>query len=371
MTALFWFIVFITPIVFIHELGHFLFARLFGVKVEVFSIGFGKPLITWKDRKDTKWQIAVIPLGGYVKMYGDENVASVPDQKKLKTMSEEERQSSVHNKKLWQKSLIVFGGPFANYLLTFLLFVVISIFSGVKEIKPEITKIMEHSSAEVAGLKVGDFIVDINGEKINSAFDISNKINASPSGDVTVGFIRNNSYSSVKLTANEAKGKNIFGEAKKMRLIGVTFEKYSSRDVNFAEAVKSSFLQLLDYTYLFLKFIGKVVSLKVGTDSIGGPIKIAKLSEDMSNQGVFAALYFIAIISLNLGFMNLLPIPMLDGGHLFFYAIEGIIRKPINYKIQELCFKIGFAILIMIMFTAFWNDLKEMEFFTKIKLLLS
>ena len=371
MLALFWFIVFITPIVFIHELGHFLFARLFGVKVEVFSIGFGKPLITWKDSKDTKWQIAIIPLGGHIKMYGDENAASVPDKTKLKTMSEEEKQLSVHNKKLWQKSLIVFGGPFANYLLTFLLFVIISMYSGVKEIKPEITKIIENSPAEIAGLKLGDMIIDINGEKIGSVFDISTKVNSTPSKEVAIGVMRNHSYSSFTLIPTEEEDKNIFGESAKIRLIGVTFEKYSSRSVNFSEALKNSFSQVLNYTYLFLKTVWQMISSKTGTDNIGGPIKIAKYSENISNQGFFAALYFIAILSLNLGFINLLPVPMLDGGHLFFYAIEGITRKPINQKVQELCFKIGLGILITLMFIAFWNDLKEMEFFTKIKLLLS
>ena len=371
MLALFWFIVFITPIVFIHELGHFLFARLFGVKVEVFSIGFGKPLITWKDSKDTKWQIAIIPLGGYIKMYGDENAVSVPDKKKLKTMSEEEKHFSIHNKKLWQKALIVFGGPFANYLLTFLLFVIISTYSGVKEIQPEITKIMENSPAEIAGLKLGDIIIDVNGEKINSVFDISTKVNSTQSKEVIIGVMRNNSYSSFTLMPTEEESKNIFGEFMKMRLIGVAFEKYSYRNINFLEAIQNSFSQVVNYTYLFLKAISQMIFSKNGVDNIGGPIKIAKYSENISNQGFFAALYFIAILSLNLGFINLLPIPMLDGGHLLFYAIEGIIRRPINNKIQDLCFKIGLGILMTLMVIAFWNDLKGMEFFMKIKLLLS
>ena len=370
MKALFWFLVILTPIVFIHELGHFLFARLFGVKIEVFSIGFGKPLIKWKDSKGTNWQIALIPLGGYVRMYGDEGAASTPDQEKIATLSEKEKKLSFHHKKLWQKSLIVFGGPLANYLLTIAIFIIISMHSGVKEFKPEITGVQQDSPAQIAGLQIGDLISDINGDKIDSISDLKSKLDTNENSSVEIGIIRKNSYLSVNVSPKEKEYTNILGETAKTRMIGVAFEKFSFRKVELIESFKNSFYQVGDMSCMFLKDIWQMITLKRGTEDIGGPIKIALYSESMANQGFIAILYFVAIISLNLGLINLFPIPMLDGGHLFFYGIEAIIRRPINYKIQALCFKIGFFMLMGLMSIAFWNDLKAIEFFKKLKLLL-
>ena len=367
---LFWFLVILTPIVFIHELGHFLFARLFGVKIEVFSIGFGKPLIKWKDSKDTIWQIALIPLGGYVRMYGDEGAASTPDKEKIDTLSEKEKKLSFHHKKLWQKSLIVFGGPLANYLLTIAIFIIISMHSGVKEFKPEITGIQQKSPAQIAGLQIGDLISDVNGDKIDSIIDLKSKLDTNENLSIEIGVIRKKSYLSVNISPKEEEYTNIFGETAKTRMIGVAFEKFSFRKVGLIESFKNSFYQVRDMSCMFLKAIWQMITLKRGTEDIGGPIKIALYSESMANQGFIAILYFVAIISLNLGLINLFPIPMLDGGHLFFYGIEAIIRRPIHYKIQALCFKVGFFMLMGLMSIAFWNDLKAIEFFKKLKLLL-
>ena len=201
--ALFWFLVILTPIVFIHELGHFLFARLFGVKIEVFSIGFGKPLIKWKDSKDTVWQIALIPLGGYVKMFGDEGAASTPDKEKIDSLSDKEKSLSFHHKNLWQKSLIVFGGPFANYLLTIIIFIILSMHSGVKEFKSEITGLQQDSPAQKAGLAVGDLIVDVNGYKVDSPADLKLKLDKSENINIEVGVIRQKSYLTVNVAPKE------------------------------------------------------------------------------------------------------------------------------------------------------------------------
>ena len=368
--ALFWFLVILTPIVFIHELGHFLFARLFGVKIEVFSIGFGKPLIKWKDSKDTVWQIALIPLGGYVKMFGDEGAASTPDKEKIDSLSEKEKSLSFHHKNLWQKSLIVFGGPFANYLLTIIIFIILSMHSGVKEFKPEITGLQQDSPAQKAGLEVGDLIVDVNGDKVDSPVDLKLKLDKSENMNIEVGVVRQKSYLTVNVAPKEEEYKNIFGEIVKSRMIGVYFEKFTFRKVGVAESFVNSFYQVGNMSYMFVKAIWQMITLKRGTEDIGGPIKIALYSESMAKQGFMAILYFVAMISLNLGLINLFPIPMLDGGHLFFYGVEAIIRRPINHKVQVICFKIGFFILIGLMSIAFWNDLKAIEFFKKLKLLL-
>ena len=358
MSALFWFVIVITPIVLVHELGHFLFAKAFGVKVEVFSIGFGKALFKWKDSKDTIWQIALIPLGGFVKMYGDQGVVSTSDIKQLTNLSLQEKKLFLHTKKLWQKSLIVFGGPFANYLLTFLIFVTISMCSGVKEIKTEITSIQNDSPAAKAGLKLGDVIVDVDGQKITSVFDLKHKIASNPYINLTIGFVRKNTHLNAIILPKEEFFQNILGKTIKSRVIGVAFENFFFRKVNFRESLKNSFHQCIDMSCMILKSIMQMLNSRSDVKNIGGPIKIAMYSENIASQGLIALLYFIAVLSLNLGFINLLPIPMLDGGHLFFYAIEAVIRRPINYKLQKLGFKFGFCVLIAVMLIAFWNDLK-------------
>lgn len=370
MKALFWFLVILTPIVFIHELGHFLFARLFGVKIEIFSIGFGKPLIKWKDSKDTIWQIALVPLGGYVKMSGDERATSTQDKEKMHSLSEEQKKVVFYNKKLWQKSLIVFGGPLANYLLTITIFSIISMHSGIKEFKTEITGLQPNSPAQIAGLQIGDIVSDINGIKINSPTDLKLKLDTSKNPTVEIGIIRKKSHLRINISPKEEGYKDMFGESIKARVIGVYFEKYSFKKLSFLDSFKNSFYQVLDISFKFIEAIYQMITLKRGTEDIAGPIKIALYSENIANQGTIAILSFIAIISLNLGLINLFPIPMLDGGHLFFYGVEAVIRKPINHRIQTICFQIGLFVLIGLMSIAFWNDLNAIEFFKRLKSLL-
>ena len=366
MQAFIWFIVVITPIVFFHELGHFLFARLFGVKVSVFSIGFGKPLLKWKDSKDTTWQIALIPLGGYIKMYGDEGVASTPDVNKLQDLSETEKGTSFYYKKLWQKALIVFGGPFANYILAILIFTCIALYSGVIEFKTEVTGIKEGSPAQKAGMQVGDTIVEMNGKKVTSVYDLKSTLALNVDDKITIGYIRDNVYFSTNIIP-ELEVSVVAGEQIKQPVIGAMFGKYTYNALNPLQATIHAVRQAFDLSSAMLQAVWQMLTGKRNTDDLGGPIKIAKYSEKIAEQGLSAFLYLIAIISLNLGLVNLLPIPMLDGGHLFYYAIEAIIRKPISYKAQNIGFRIGFAIIIGLMIIAFWNDLKSIEFIASLK----
>jgi regulator of sigma E protease len=367
MEALIWFIIIITPIVFIHELGHFLFARLFGVKVDVFSIGFGKPLLKWKDKKDTTWQIAMIPLGGYVKMHGDENAASTPDVKKLQSLSEEEKKLSLHHKKLWQKALIVFGGPLANYVLAILLFMGIAMYSGKIEVNLEITGVQENSAAQKAGMKIGDVIVELNDDKISSIVDLKSKLALNVKEEINIGYVRNDTYFHTAITPDFVEVKDMIGEKNRQPVIGVMFGKFTYTKIGFFESISYSIQQTLDMSRNMLTAIWQMVSGQRSTDDLGGPIKIAKYSVKFAEQGFIAILGLVAMISLNLGLVNLLPIPMLDGGHLFYYAIEAIIRRPINHMLQDIGFKIGLAILIMMMSVAFWNDLKGLEFLHNLK----
>ena len=367
MQTFVWFIIVITPLVFFHELGHFLFARLFGVKVSVFSIGFGKPLLKWKDSKDTTWQIALIPLGGYVKMHGDEGVASTPDVDKLQNLSETEKKLSFYHKKLWQKALIVFGGPFANYLLTIVILMCIVLYSGIMEVKTEVTGVRTGSPAEKAGIQIGDTIVELNGKKVASVYDLKSILALSVNNDkISVGYVRNNTYFSTDVIP-ELEMNDIAGDQVKQPVIGVMFHKYTYNAPNPYQATVYAIRQTFNLSYAMLQAVWQVLTGQRNTDDLGGPIKIAKYSEKIAEQGLSAFLYLMAIISLNLGLVNLLPIPMLDGGHLFYYAVEAIIRRPINHTIQNIGFRIGFAIVMGLMIIAFWNDLKSIGVLTSIK----
>lgn len=367
MEALIWFIIILTPIVFIHELGHFLFARLFGVKVDVFSIGFGKPLLTWKDKKDTTWQIAMIPLGGYVKMHGDENAASTPDIKKLDSLSEEEKGLSFHHKRLWQKALIVFGGPLANYILAILLFMGVALYSGKTEINLEITGVKEESPAQKAGIQIGDVIAEVNGTKVHSMAELKSKLALNVEEEITIGYIRKDTYLTSTIIPDFVEVTDITGGKNKQPMIGVMFGKFTYTKIGFFDSAVYSIQQTVNMSYSMLTAIWQMITGQRGTDDLGGPIKIAQYSAKLAEQGFLPVLALMALISLNLGLVNLLPIPMLDGGHLFYYAIEAVIGRPINQKIQNIGFKIGLAILIMMMAIAFWNDLKGPEIIHNLK----
>ena len=357
MLSLFWFIVVVSPIVFVHELGHFLFARLFGVKVEIFSIGFGKSLIEYKDNKGTLWQIAIIPLGGFVKMYGDEN-------HHLTSKNTHCRQSSFCNKKLWQKALIVFGGPFANYILALLIFTIGFSFEGIKEIKPEITAVQEFSPAEISGLKVGDIIIDVDGKKINSIQDLKSIIGNKSKTNVPVGIMRNNYYFIINISIQSKKSYNISPQSDNFDAIGVTFGKHYFKNVSIYKSLVFSIDKIYNISITMTRSVLELISFNGSQNNMGGPIKIATYSKNIAKQGLTSILHFIAVLSLNLGFVNLLPIPVLDGGYLFFYAIEGIIRKPISYHIQNICLKIGLSIMVTIMIVTILSDIRNINLFS-------
>ncbi len=357
---IFYFIIIITPIVFIHELGHFLFARFFGVKVEIFSIGFGKPLFKWTDKKDTVWQIAAIPLGGYVKMYGDAGADSSKDEDKISKMSKEEKALSFHHKKLWQKALIIFAGPLANYVLTFLLFLLITLCNGKAQHIPEVSGIQKDSAAEKARLQLGDLIVELNGKKVYFVEDFKLLMSTNLGETISLGILRNNEYVDINITPDMLNVKDATNTSYKHPVLGVVFEKFNYSKVGIIESMKASAWQVFSLSEIILEGVWQMITGKRDTKELGSPIKISMLSAKVVDKGFFALCGFVAMISLNLGLINLFPIPALDGGHLFYYAIEAVIRRPLNDFIQNLGMKIGIAFLVFLMAIAFWNDIKSL-----------
>ncbi len=378
MTTIWAFLVVLSGLILVHEFGHFIVARAFGVRVLKFSIGFG-PRVWGIIKNGTDYCISLVPLGGFVKMLGEESASDV--------LPEEEEESFAH-KPLWQRALIVAAGPFSNFLFAFLVFFVIVIIYGSPILLPVIGDIAPHSPAMKAGIKKGDRIISINGIKIDSWEELSSIIKSSGENPLTLIIERDNPQTPEKEMANEDynKGgktaqksvshphkrqlitvtvtpkisatKNIFGEQIKVPLIGITAAgDLRIERVNPFKALYIALQKTWEMIDMTFKGIIKIFERVVPISSLGGPILIAQMAGKQAELGIINLFFFMALLSINLGFLNLLPIPVLDGGHLFFYLIEAIIRRPLSEKQMEYAQKVGFVILGAIMLIVFYNDI--------------
>lgn len=353
------FIFVILVIVFVHEYGHYYVAKICGVKVEVFSIGLGKMLWSYQDKAGTLWKICILPIGGYVKMFGDRNIASEQDDALLASMSPQEKSMSFHFKSVYQKIAIVAAGPLANYLLAFVIFVFLSFQFGVVKSSNQIKNVEEKSPAHLAGLLPGDKILSMNGKEIKNFMDIQDFLVLNQNKKITIEYERNNHVLETELTPvpvmNEAEG-----QATKKFKIGIMSADLKFERLDLFDAAKHSLQQIYKLSVMTLEVIKQMIFGERDTSELGGPIKIAYYSGVSAKNGIYGILAFIGLLSLNLGLMNLLPIPMLDGGHLLFYFIEAALGKPVPLRIQQVSFRIGMVILISLFFFAIFNDLKSL-----------
>ena len=358
LIAAFWFLAILTPIIFIHELGHFMFARFFGVKVDVFSIGFGKSIVEWKDSKGTVWKIAMIPLGGYVKMFGDKTLASVVDKEKVSELTDLEREKTFFAKKLWQKALIVFAGPLANYILAVFIFTVIYLCFGVLANKAIIAKVKINSPAYHAGLQSNDEIVDIDRVAADDLQRLIFTLSLIKDKNIILGVMREGKYEQFHLKADFIEDKYNLGKIVFRPKLGIYFQPGKFQHIGVFQALQHSIEKTFLYTYVMLKALGDIFSSDKKLDIVG-PVGIAQLSKQFGEaDGWFPILGFASLISLNLGLVNLFPIPMLDGGHLLFYLIEWIIGRPVEAKLQSLLFKIGLVIIMLLVGATLCNDFR-------------
>ena len=334
------FIVILTILVFVHELGHYSIARLNGVKVEVFSIGFGKELFGFNDKSGTRWKFSLVPLGGYVKMHGDEDEASTKKQTKNIDPNQ-----SFHEKTLNQRSWILIAGPAANFLFSFLLLIFINNHYGFTENTTQISYIDESKSAYQAGLRKDDIIIEINNTKITNFGDLQRIISSNNSTNLEISFLRNNNV----LTKSVKVVDNIIG------IRGTT----TTKKLNLIDSSNVAFFQIVNFTKMTLIGVFEIITGSRGAEDLGGPIRIAELSGDFWEKGIQSTLWFMMIISLNLGLINLFPIPMLDGGHLLLNFVEFINGKPLKQKYLELAHTFGFFILISLMLFATYNDISR------------
>ena len=362
------FIVVLSVIVFVHEFGHYLAARLCGVRVEMFSIGFGKELFGWNDTHGTRWKFSLLPFGGYVKMYGDASAASTPDSKQITDMTEAQKRVSFHHKNIRQKAIIVAAGPVANFLLTIAIFTYFIFSTGLVSSAPVVGGVLKDSAAAEAGLQKGDKILRVNAEEIESFNDISQTILLNLGTPVTLDILRQETPLTITLTPRITEDKDALGNTIKRPLIGIRSQKLTLEEVGFFSALGHATAQTYDVVVMSMRVLGQMISGDRSVEELKGPLGIAKMSGEVTQHGdtwhetMHTVLWFIALLSVNLGFVNLLPIPMLDGGHLAFYAIEGLRGRPMAEKYQEYGYRFGFACILTLMAFTIFNDIRHMFF---------
>lgn len=355
----------ISIIVFVHEFGHFLAARLCGVRVEMFSIGFGRELIGRTDRHGTRWKIALWPLGGYVKMYGDAGAASTPDDDALAQMTPEQKRESFHHRPLWAKAIIVAAGPAANFLLAISVFTYFIFTSGINSTEPVVGELMPDTPAVTAGLKPGDRILQVDGKRMRSFGDIPEALMTNLGKPITLDVERDGQPLKLSLTPMEFEEKDALGNTQKRLLIGIRSSKITFQDVGLFAAIGAATERTYSMCTMTLHVLGQMITGDRSTRDLKGPLGIAKLSGDVTNQGETISetlqmiLWFVALLSVNLGLVNLLPIPMLDGGHLAFYCVEAVRGRPVAAKFQEYSYRLGFAVIASLMALSIFNDVRQ------------
>jgi len=351
------FIAIISLIVFIHEFGHFFVARLCGVKVEEFSLGFGKKLFGFIDKKGTLWKFCLLPFGGYVKMYGDRNTSSMPDVEAIAKMSVAEKKKSFLGKNVYQRMAIVIAGPVANFILAIVIFTFLFKANGLNKVLPIIDEVMPQSAALDAGLQKGDEIIAINNDEITDFNQIRDHVMAVSAQDLLFKIKRGAEIFEIKITPKIQVRKDFFGDEIKMGTLGVSASQTTNQDLNLGQSFVVANQETYRVSIAIFKALGELITGKRSVEELGGPIKIAQYSGKTVEMGITAVIWFMAMISINLGVMNLLPVPVLDGGHLFFYAIEAIFKKPLPQKVQKVGFQIGLSLVLTLMIFTTFNDI--------------
>ena len=348
-------------VVFFHELGHFLIARWCGVRILVFSIGFGPEIVGFNDRYGTRWKIAAIPLGGYVKFFGDENAASMPDPERLAGMDDAEKSQSFVFQPVAKRAAIVVAGPVANFLLAILIFAGIFMFYGKQSMTARVDTVQPDSAAAAAGFQPGDLVMAINGSAIGDFADMQRVVSDSAGEPLNITVDRKGTQLVLKATPALKEIKDNFGNVHRIGILGIT-RSTAPEDLKFqpVPAPRAVWMGVQETWFVIdrtLSYIGGVVVGRESADQLGGPIRIAQMSGQVATAGFVALLHLAAVLSVSIGLLNLFPIPLLDGGHLLFYGIEALRGRPLSERAQEVGFRIGLAIVLMLMIFATFNDI--------------
>jgi regulator of sigma E protease len=359
------FLLLIGPLIFIHELGHYFVGRWFGVKADVFSIGFGRELIGWTDRRGTRWKVAALPLGGYVKFAGDMNPASQASPEWL-MLPAAERARTFQAKPVFQRFLIVLAGPVTNLVFALMIFTALNFAYGEFNTPPVIHSIKDRSPAWEAGLRPGDRIAAIDGKAISRFEDIYPQVVLMPGHTLAIDAVRAGHTLRVRATIREFTDKDAFGHVFKRGVLGISPAQVVVVRPGPGEALTRAFTDIRQALATSVQGLGQIVTGTRSVKELGGPLKIAQFSGERASLGWLPFIEFMGIISINLGFINLLPIPMLDGGHLLFYAIEAVRREPLKPEAQEWAFRTGLAALLALMIFVTLNDLASFGLWAKL-----
>jgi regulator of sigma E protease len=351
----------LTIVVFFHELGHFVVARWAGVNVLTFSLGFGPELVGFNDRHGTRWKISAVPLGGYVKFFGDDSEASTPSSDALANMTEEEREGSFHHKKVGRRAAIVAAGPIANFILAIVIFAGLFTFLGKPSTSARVDKVEAGSAAAAAGFQIGDIVTTIDGTAIDSFSDMQRIVGTSAGEKLTFTVKRGNSTVLLQGTPELREVKDPFGNAHKLGVLGITRSMLpgdvTTERVDPATAVWLGVKETWFVIDRTLAYIGGVFTGREAADQVGGPLRIAQISGQVATIGLAALVHLAAVLSISIGLLNLFPVPLLDGGHLLFYAVEAVRGRPLSERAQEMGFRIGLGLVLMLMVFATYNDI--------------
>lgn len=354
------FLIILTVLVFVHEMGHFWIARRNNVRVEVFSIGFGPELIGWTDKRQTRWKISILPLGGYVKMYGDANAASAPDEM-IEEMTPEEQAVSFHHKSVSQRAAVVAAGPIANFVFAILVFAGLFYFVGQPFTSPVVGQVEAGSAAARAGFLPGDRIERINGTEITRFQQVQQIVQFGLNEPLAVDVLRDGKTKILNAKPDVVEQKDNFGHQFRIGRLGLRATGVEYVRLGPLGALWQSLRECMFVTASTVKAVGQMITGTRTTEELGGPLRIAEMSGEMASGGPGPTIWFLAVLSLNLGLINLLPIPMLDGGHLLFYVVEAVRRRPLTPRIQEYGFRIGLTLVLLLMIFATWNDLVHLK----------
>jgi len=357
----------ITLVVFVHELGHFLVARACGVKVDVFSIGFGKEIFGRTDKTGTRWRVSWIPVGGYVKFAGDANAASMPDAKAASVMSDAERSHVLFFKPLWQRAAVAAAGPFANFILAIVLMTGLNLYSGHNVLAPVIGDVVKGSPADVAGIKAGDRVTAIDGSAIQDFEQLPQIISVSGGQTLNIDLVRAGKPLTIQVSPRATRIRDVLGDMSTTMVIGVhqstNLANWSHHPYSLAGAFGASCQRSWDIASTTVQGIVQMVRGYASPDQMRGVVGIATMTRTVATFGFLALLNLTAVLSVSIGLANLFPIPLLDGGHLLYYGCEAVLGRPLGERAQDVGFRLGLVVVLGLMLLTTWNDLVRLNLF--------
>lgn len=358
------YVVILSLLVFVHEMGHYLAGRWSGIRVLAFSVGFGPEIVGYTDAHGTRWKLSAIPLGGYVRFYGDADAASLADGDELAEMSLAERAQTLAGAKLWKRAVTVAAGPIANFLAAIAIFAVLFATQGKPVADPVVAEVKADSAAFEAGVQPGDVLVALDGDRIETFDDVVRYISMRPEMPVVVTVRRNESEVDLNMVPRRTVTTDRFGNEMEVGQIGIVTNQQSGNfrivELTPFQAVGEGVLQTWHIVTGTYDYLSNLFAGRMNADQLGGPVRVVQASGQMATLGIVALFNLAAVLSVSLGLLNLMPVPVLDGGHLVLYALEAIRGKPVGQNAQEIAFRIGMAMILSLMVFATWNDISRL-----------